>query len=165
MANKSASTAKSTSTNGQFPFVFDAEKMKEMFQVPDFDRMFDGAQVPGVDMEAMVQAYQKNVAALVEANKAAMAGYQELYKRQVALAEESLAKAKDQILEMQSQPASSEQATKNIEAAKAQVEKVMNDIRELAEMAQKANNEAFGIIKARFDEAMAETQAALTNKS
>lgn len=159
MATKSANAG---TTNTAFPFVFDAEKMKELFQVPDLNGMFDPSKVPGVDMETMVGAYQKNVAALVEANKAAMSGYQELYKRQVALAEESLAKAKDQILEMQNQPASPDQTAKNIEAAKAQVEKVMADIRELAEMAQKANTEAFNIIKARFDEAMAEAKLAMT---
>lgn len=159
-----AKSTKTSANNAQFPFVFDAEKMKELFQVPDLDGMFDPAKMPGVDMDMVASAYQKNVSALVEANKAAMSGYQELYKRQVALAEESLAKAKDQILEMQSQPASTEQAAKNIEAAKAQVEKVMGDIRELAEMAQKANTEAFNIIKARFDEAMAEAKSAMTKK-
>jgi len=111
-------------------------------------------------MEAMVTAYQKNVAALMEANKAAMAGYQELYKRQVALVEEGLAKTKDQIHEMQSQPMNPDHAAKNLEVARASVEKVMGDMRELAEMAQQANTEAFNIIKSRFDEAMGEVKAA-----
>ncbi len=143
-------------SNAQFPFVFDAEKMKDLFKMPEFDKMFDPAKMPGMNVDAMVTAHQKNVAALVEANKAMMAGYQELYKRQVALVEESLAKAKDQLLEMQSQPMSTDQATKNMEMLQGQFEKMSSDLRELTEMAQQANTEAFNIIKSRFDEALVE---------
>ncbi|MEO0621559.1 MAG: TIGR01841 family phasin [Pseudomonadota bacterium] len=144
----------------QFPFVFDAEKMKDLFKMPEFDKMFDQAKMPGVDMSAMISAHQKNVGALVEANKAVMSGYQELYKRQVALVEESLAKTKDQVLELQSQPISPDQATKNFEQLKEALEKIAADVRELSELAQQANTEAFNIIKGRFDEAVVEFKSA-----
>ncbi|MEL6218880.1 MAG: TIGR01841 family phasin [Pseudomonadota bacterium] len=144
----------------QFPFVFDAEKMKDLFKMPEFDKMFDHAKMPGVDMSAMISAHQKNVGALVEANKAVMSGYQELYKRQVALVEESLAKTKDQVLELQSQPISPDQATKNFEQLKEALEKIAADVRELSELAQQANTEAFNIIKGRFDEAVVEFKSA-----
>lgn len=143
-----------------FPFVFDAEKMKDLFKMPEFDKLFDQAKMPGFDMEAMVSAHQKNVSALVEANKAVMAGYQELYKRQVSLVEESLAKAKDQILEMQSQPMSSDQLTKNLESVKSAFDRISTDIRELAELAQQANAQAFEIVKGRFEEAVGEFRKA-----
>ena len=144
----------------QFPFAFDAEKMKDLFKMPEFDKMFDQAKMPGVDMSAMISAHQKNVGALVEANKAVMSGYQELYKRQVALVEESLAKTKDQVLELQSQPISPDQATKNFEQLKEALEKIAADVRELSELAQQANTEAFNIIKGRFDEAVVEFKSA-----
>ncbi len=143
-------------SNQNFPFVFDAEKMKDMFKMPEFDKMFDQAKMPGMDMQAMIDAHQKNVAALVEANKAVMAGYQELYKRQVALVEEGLAKAKDQMMDMQAQPMSADGAQKQMETLKDALEKVTTDIKELTELAQQANIEAFNIIKARFEEAMAD---------
>ncbi|MEM9146874.1 MAG: TIGR01841 family phasin [Pseudomonadota bacterium] len=143
-----------------FPFVFDAEKMKDLFKMPELDKMFDQSKMPNFDMDAMVSAHQKNVGALVDANKAVMAGYQELYKRQVSLVEESLAKAKDQILDMQSQPISADQATKSAEQMKTAIEKAAADVRELAEMAQQANTEAFNIIKGRFDEAVTEFKTA-----
>lgn len=148
-------------SNAQFPFVFDAEKMKDLFKMPEFDKMFETAKMPGMNMDVFVSAHQKNVAALVEANKAMMAGYQELYKRQVSLVEESLAKAKDQLLDMQSQPMSTDQATKNVEMLQGQFEKIAADVRELTEMAQQANSEAFNIIKARFDEALAEFKSSV----
>lgn len=147
-------------TNDSFPFVFDAEKMKDLFKVPEFDKMFDPAQVPGVDMQAMVEAHKKNVSALVNANKAVMSGYQELYKRQVALVEESLANAKDQMADIQNQPVAPDQAGKAMENLKTAIEKAMADIKELAELAQQANAEAFNIIKDRFEEAMGEFKSA-----
>jgi phasin family protein len=143
----------------QYPFAFDAEKMKDMFKMPEFDKMFEQVKMPGFDVEAMISAQQKNMHAMIEANKVAMAGYQDLYKRQVALVEESLAQAKDQMSELQSQPMSAEQASKNMELMKSAVEKASNDVKELSEMAQKANTEAFNIIKGRFEEVVAEFKA------
>lgn len=147
-------------SNQSFPFVFDAEKMKDLFKMPEFDKMFEPARIPGFDMDAMIAAHQKNVSALVEANKAMMSGYQELYKRQVALVEEGIAKAKDQILDMQSQPMSAEHMGKNVEALKASFDKISADVRELTELAQQANAQAFEIIKGRFEEAVSEFRTA-----
>lgn len=140
----------------QFPFAFDAEKMKDMFKMPEMDKMFEGMQMPHFDMDGMMQAQQKNIAALVEANKVAMAGYQEIYKRQVSLVEEILAKAKDQLSELQSQPMSTDQATRNAEVLKSSFDKMLADVKELTEMAQEANTEAFNIVKSRFEEALGE---------
>ena len=55
----------------QFPFVFDAEKMKDLFKMPELNKMFEGAKMPAFDVDSVVAAQQKNVTALVEANKAA----------------------------------------------------------------------------------------------
>jgi len=140
----------------KFPFSFDAEKMGELVKLPEFDKMFDASKLPAVDVEAVVAAQQKNIAALVEANKVAIAGYQEIFKRQVALVEEGVAVLKDQMAEFQGQPVTADQTARNIETAKAAIEKAMADVKELADLAQKANTEAFEIVKARFEEAVAE---------
>lgn len=140
----------------KFPFAFNPEQMGDFFKMPEFDKFFDGAKMPSVDMEAMLAAQQKNMAALVEANKVAIAGYQEVFKRQVALVEEGVAALKDQMADLQGQPVTADQTAKNIETAKVAIEKAMGDVKELAELAQKANTEAFGIVKARFEEAVAE---------
>ena len=145
-------------SNSQFPFVFDAEKMRDMFKMPEFDKMFE--QMPHFDFDVLMKAQQKNVQALIEANKTAMAGYQEIYRRQVALVEEHIARAKDQIAEMQNQPMSAESGSKAMEELKETLDKVTGDLRELAELAQKANTEAFDIVKARFEEGLAEFKSA-----
>jgi phasin family protein len=143
------------------PFMFDPKQFQEMFKLPDFEKMFAGMQMPGVDMNAMLEAQRKNVEALVEANKVAAAGYQEIFQRQVALVEAAIADAQAQMGNVQGQPMSAEQAQKNMEVVRTQMEKALASARELAELAQKANTGAFDVIRTRFDEAVAEfTEAA-----
>lgn len=138
-------------------FAFDPEQMKAMFKAPGFDRFMEQANLP---IEAMMTAQQKNVEAVVEANKVAVAGYQELYGRMVKLFEESLETAKTRASEAQGQPISAETAQKNAEIMQAAFEKALADVRELSEMAQKANAGAFDVIKARVEEAVAEFKGA-----
>jgi len=135
----------------KFPFAFDADKVKEMFAV---------AKLPMIDADAVVAAQQKNVDAFVAANKVVFAGYQDVFKRQMALIEAAIAQAKDKVAELQGQPLTVEQATANIETMKTAFEKAAADAKELAEMAAKANTGAFEIVKARFDEAVSEFKAA-----
>ncbi len=135
----------------KFPFAFDAEKVKEMFK---------GMKMPMVDMDAFVSAHQKNFDAMVEANKVMFAGYQAVAKRQAALVEAAIADTKDKFAALQGQPMTADQAAKNAEAVKVGFEKAVADVRELAEMAQKANTGAFEVVKARIDEAVAEFKVA-----
>ena len=135
----------------KFPFVFDADKVKEMFAA---------AKLPVVDADAVMAAQKKNMDAFVAANRAVFAGYQDVFKRQMALIETAIAEAKDKIAELQGQPLTVEQATANIEAMRTSFEKAAVDAKELAELAAKANNSGFEIVKARFEEAVNEFKAA-----
>ncbi len=134
-----------------FPLTFDADKLTELFSA---------AKLPGVDADAVLAAQQKNVDALIEANQVVIAGYQDLYKRQVALFEAAVAETKDKLAGFQGQPLTADQATQNVESLKAAFEKAATDVKELAELAQKTNTGAFEIVKARFEEAVAEFKAA-----
>jgi len=138
------------------PFMFDPKQFQDMFKMPDFEKMFTGMQMPGVDMNAMLDAQRKNVEALVEANKVAAAGYQEIFQRQVALVEAAIADAQAQMGNVQGQPLSPDQAQKNVDLLRSQMGKALSSARELAELAQKANTGAFDVIRTRFDEAVAE---------
>ena len=142
-------------TAQKFPFLLDADKMAEKVT-----EMFAAAKMPAFDTDAMMTAHQKNVDAMIAANKVIVAGYQDLYKRQVALFEAAVADAKDKVAQVQGQPLTAEQAARNIETMRAAFEKAAGDVKELAEMVQKANTGAFEIVKARAEEAMAEFKAA-----
>jgi hypothetical protein len=103
-------------TAQKFPFAFDPEQLKEMFKVPDFTQLFGASQIPSANAEAILTAQKKNIAALVEMNKVALAGYQDIFKRQAALVEAAVAEARDKIETMQGQPLTVEQAQANLEA-------------------------------------------------
>ena len=137
--------------NFPFPFAFDADKVKELF---------NAVKLPGVDADAVMVAQQKNVDALIEANKVVIAGYQDIYKRQIALFEAAVAQAKDKLAQVQGQPLTADQATQNVETMKATFETAAADVQELAELTRKANTGAFEIVKARAEEAVAEFKAA-----
>jgi hypothetical protein len=137
--------------NDKFPFAFDAEKVKEMF---------GAAKLPVVDADAVLAAQKKNMDALIEANQVVVAGYQDIFKRQVALFEAAFTNAKGKLADAKGQALTADQATQNVDAMKVTFEKAAADIKELAELAQKANVGAFEIVKARAEEAVAEFQAA-----
>ena len=134
-----------------FPLTFDADKLKELFSA---------AKLPGVDADAVLASQQKNVDALIEANQVVIAGYQDLYKRQVALFEAAVTETKDKLTQVQGQTPTAEQATQSVDALKVAFEKSAADVKELAELAQKANTGAFEIVKTRAEEAVAEFKAA-----
>ena len=134
--------------NDKFPFAFDTDAMKDFFKAPAFD------------MTAFQSAQQKNFTAIVEANKAAMAGYQALYQRQVKLFETAVADARDRIGTAQTKPVSVETAHENFETLKAAFEKAIAELKDMSELAQAANTQAFDIVKARAEEAFAEMKTA-----
>ena len=143
----------------KFPFAFDVNAMTEAFQMPAMDKMFQTG-MPAFDFTAMQDTQKKNMAALVEANKIAFSGYQALYKRQTELFEAGLAECKDRMSALQGKPMTAESASENMETLKTVFEKSLSDLKELAEMAQSANTDAFDVLKARTDKVMAEIKEA-----
>jgi phasin family protein len=126
-------------------FAFDAQKFAEVFKTADMTKMFEGAKMPGFDAQAIFATQQKNMEALVEANKAAAAGYQDLFKRQVAIAEETMKAAQAQLTELKMEPMSADGAQKRADLMKEGFEKAVANLTELADTAKKANSEALEI--------------------
>ena len=136
-------------------FSFDVDKMQEFFKQNDFTKHLANLKMPGLDPDAMVKAQQKNMDALVEANKAAAAGYQDLFRKQVAIFEETMAEAQKQMKAFDTTKIE-DSARAQGEIAKAAFEKALANMQALAESAQKANAEAYEIVSARIKESIAE---------
>lgn len=136
-------------------FAFDPEKMMEFFKQNDFTKALADAKMPAFDTEALFAAQQKNMDALVEANKAAAAGYQDLFQKQMKIFEDTLSQAQTQFknLEMKADAAN---PTAQAELAKATLEKAIANMKDLADTAQKANTEAFEIVSARVKQSVEE---------
>jgi phasin family protein len=137
-------------------FSFDVEKLTEFFKQNDFTKHLAGLKVPELDTDALVSAQQKNMNALVEANKAAAAGYQDLFKKQVSIFEETMAEAQQQLKSFDATKIDPETAKAQAELARAAFEKALANMQALAEGAQKANADAYEIVSARIKESVAE---------
>ncbi|MEM8788593.1 MAG: phasin family protein [Pseudomonadota bacterium] len=146
------------------PFMFDPEKMAEFFRQNDFTKALSEAKLPHVDTDALFANQKKNMDALMEANQAAAAGYQELFKRQVAIFEETIAEAqrhlKDVDLKVDGKAAGAQ-----ADLAKAAFERAIGNMKELAEAAHKANTEAYEIVTARVKDSVAELKAMAEKRS
>jgi phasin family protein len=137
-------------------FSFDVEKLTDFFKANDFSRQLAGMKLPGVDPEALMSAQQKNMDALVEANKAAAAGYQDLFKKQMQIFEETMAEAKRQVASFDATKIDADTAKAQAELFKVAFEKALANMKDLAESAQRANAEAYDIVAARIRDSMAE---------
>ena len=137
-------------------FSFDVEKMTDFFKQNDFTKYLAQMRVPGVDAEALMAAQKKNMDALVQANKAAASGYQDLFKKQVQIFEETMAEAKEHLKGFDATKIDPDKARASADLAKAAFEKALANMQALAEGAQKANAEAYEIVSARIKESVSE---------
>jgi phasin family protein len=137
-------------------YAFDPEKMNEFFKQNDFTKYFGTMKMPGLDPEALMAAQSKNMEALVEANRAAAEGYQDLFKKQVAIFEETMNEASKQLKGFEPSKLDADTARAQGEIAKAAFEKAIANMQALAEGAQKANSQAYEIVSARIQESMSE---------
>jgi phasin family protein len=148
-------------------FAFDPDKITEFFKQNDFTKQFADFKMPGFDADAIMAAQKKNMDTLVEANKAAAAGYQELFKKQVAIFEDTMAEAKQSMKSLESKALDADAAKAQGEIAKAAFEKALGNMQALAEAAQHATSEAYEIVAARVEDGMGELRdlAEKTTKS
>jgi len=139
-------------------FPFDLEQMTEFFKANDFTKAFAAPKMPEVDADAMLAAQKKNMETLVAANKAAAAGYQELFAKQVEVFEATLAEAQKQVADFDPSKMDADTAAAQGEVAKAAFEKALGNMTALAEGAQKANADAFEAVSAGIKDSVTELQ-------
>ena len=138
-------------------YPFNADQLAQFFKANDFTKAFATPKMPEVDTDAILAAQKKNMDALVEANKAAAAGYQDLFEKQVKVFEDTLAEAQKKIAEFDATKMDTDPAAQT-EVAKAAFEKALANMTALAEGAQKANSEAYEVVAARVKDSVAELQ-------
>jgi len=138
-------------------YPFNADQFAAFFKTNDFTKAFATPKFPAVDADAIFAAQQKNMDALVKANKAAAAGYQDLFEKQVKIFEATLAEAQKKIAEFDATKLDADPAAQG-EVAKAAFEKALANMTALAEGAQKANAEAYEVVSSRVQDSVAELQ-------
>lgn len=129
---------------------------KHTFLDLDVGKAFAGFTFPGFDVESLVAAQRKNLEALTQANQLAVEGVQAIARRQVEIARQAMDEASAALREWTLPGAPEERLAKHAELAKQAFEKGVTTARELAELAAKANTEAFNVIQKRVAEGFEE---------
>ncbi|MGF1527968.1 MAG: phasin family protein [Candidatus Competibacterales bacterium] len=144
----------STSKNDPFnPFA--AFDMRQF----DLTKLMGNMQMPGVDMEAMMASQRKNLEALAQANQVAAQGMQTVVRRQTELLAEAMAQANEASRQLTGAGNPQEMTTRQAELVRQAFEKAINDMRELAELVNKANADTFEVVNRRFNESLEELRS------
>ena len=132
---------------------FDSKAMMRQMQ-----EAFGGYKIPNVDMDALAKSQQKNMEALMKANEAAIAGTQELMKRQAELFQEALKEAGDAAQNLTAGENPQEAAAKQVELVQAAVEKALKNSTEISEMVSKTQSEVAETVNTRVAEGLKEVK-------
>jgi phasin family protein len=131
----------------------------------DFTKWLGELKLPGVDVQTLMDNQRKNIEAVVEANKLAVESMKAIAKRQVEMLTESMntvANASQQMAAKASNP--QEMTSKQAELATEAFEKVLANMRELAEMVGKSNSEAFELMNNRFNQSLKELSSLMESQ-
>jgi phasin family protein len=142
----------------QFTGGFDPSKMTE-----EFTKAFSQFKLPGVDMNGIVAAQQKNLDALTAANQTAIAGFQAVAARQAEMMQQAVEASKAAAEDLMKSGTPQEAAVKQVELVKTTFEKTLTDVTEIAEMLAKSTNEANAAIKQRISDSLEEMKTLAAN--
>jgi phasin family protein len=130
----------------------------------DFTKMMKGYQVPGVDWQELIAAQQKNVEALTRANQVLLEGAQGVVQREVELLQKAMQEFAEASRGLMQEGDPQAHAQRRLELAKTSFETALRNMRELAEMAGRANREALEMINQRALESFEEIRTAVTQE-
>ncbi|EWY41132.1 phasin [Skermanella stibiiresistens SB22] len=122
----------------------------------DVSKMMSQFKVPGVDVEAMVAAQQKNIQALTAANQLAFEGFQAVARRQSEILRQTIEQTTSIVSELLAAGSPEDKVAKQADLVKVAFEKALANTRELAELVSKSNSEAADVINKRVTESLEE---------
>jgi phasin family protein len=126
---------------------------------PDVAKMIEQLKVPGLDVSGFIDTQRKNIEAITQANQAAYDSMRELAKRQMDILQETAAEWQAAMSEAAKREGTN--AARRADAAEKAFGKAFGNMRELAEMAAKAQTEAWEVVQKRFQENLADLRSLL----
>lgn len=130
----------------------------------DLTKMLDQFKVPGVDMSSFIDARRKDVEALVAANKVAYEAMQGLARTQTDMLTQAMQSLQQSSRDATSGKGGPPDAAKLAESARTAWQKMLADMKTLAEMAQKSQTEAIASMTERTSEGMKEVKKMMLPK-
>ena len=121
------------------------------FPMPDFNELLKQMQMPGVDLESLMQEGQKNIEAVQEANRAVAEGWQSMTQKQMEIFQETMQRWRESTGEMATGAPDMEQQA---QAAREGFEQALANMRAMAEIAAESQTKAMEIMRQRFEENM-----------
>jgi phasin family protein len=134
---------------------------------PDNDimRMLADFRLPGMpDMEALAAAQRRNLEALSAANRVALEGAQAVARRHMEILQSAMSEMTEAVKAISTQESPQAKAARQAELLKSAYEKAVGNMREVADLIQKSNTEALGLLNQRFTEAMDEVKTLVAKK-
>jgi phasin family protein len=133
-----------------------------MAKMAEFTKMFTDMKVPGMagmpDMDAFLSAHRRNMEVLTAANRVALEGAQAVARRHMEIMQQTMSEMTETMRDLSSPDSPSAKAAKQTELIKASYERAVAHMKELADLIQRANGEALGMLNQRFAEAMDEVK-------
>jgi len=131
------------------------------FNPEEMMRMFSAMKMPNMlDFQALAEAQRRNMEAMAAANRVAMEGAQAVARRNMELMQQSMTEMSEALrgmATMDGNPAN--KAAQQAELLKANYERAVGSMKELADLIQKSNGEALEVLNRRFAEALQEVQS------
>ena len=136
--------------------------------VPEMDlmRLLSDFRLPAMpDVETLAAAQRRNFEALSAANKVALEGAQAVARRHMEILQQSMAEMTEAMQAVTLEGGPQDKTAKQAEMVKATYGKAVANMQEIAELIQKSNAEAIGLLNRRFAEAMDEVKALMGPKT
>jgi phasin family protein len=134
--------------------------MANNFNPEEMMRAFTSMKMPGLpDFQAFADAQKRNIEALTTANKLAMEGAQAVGRRNMEIIQQvmsEMTQAMQSLSVTESSP--NAKAAQQAELMRTAYERAVANMQEIAELIQKSNGEAVGVLNRRFAEALEEVK-------
>lgn len=140
---------------GKVMTVFDPSEM-----IKELAKAFSGVELPGVDLNAVLEAQRKNVEALTVANQRAFDAAQEMVGRQLEMLREAMTEATAALSVLSATKSPTQAAVKQGEILKQLMERALINLREMTEFITKANANAFDLIRKRVEVSLQDIKTA-----
>jgi phasin family protein len=121
----------------------------------DITKILEQFKLPGIDIQAVLDARRKDVEALTQANQIAYESMQALARREAEILQQTMGEWQGAMAGMAGK-SPQEMAAKGTELATQAFGRALSNMRELAEMASKSQAQTYEVLNRRFQENLEE---------
>ena len=131
------------------------------FNADEMMKVFGQMKMPGMmDLSSLAEAQKRNMEALATANRLAMECMQAIARRNMEIMQQAMTEMGEAAQRLGSAEASPQaKAAQQTDMMKAAYERAVGNMKEIADLIQKSNGEALGVLNRRFTEALEEGKA------